>query len=393
MRTWPRTFDATTAAQFWHVKWFIAWLVLSYALSRRIALSHLVLVIGFGALALLGNRNLLLFYWVATPIAALQLAPAARHVLFGLRRYRAPSLMRVLSRVTLAGLLSLAASAAARETDLGKPVPFRFPTASAAILAERTRLAPKPSQASIFCADQQGGYLIWTLYPQFKPYIDTRLVLRSAERYSEYLALAEDPESFGPFADKQAISYVVLPVAYPDRYLGLIAYLYHNPDWRLIFTDGAEVLFTRRELTQRSWSLADPATTARVLAQIERQYRALPQLHDAALIQFAMLDVALQEFAEAERVLSHSQSAAGRALRARALFAAGDLDAAQALAERGGATERANVRDLVLVAMVYGRRGRLQQALHYLRRALAIDPLDGEALGLLATLEAQQHEH
>jgi hypothetical protein len=382
----PFALDRTIASQFWHVKWFIGWLALSYALSRRVVLSHLLLVLGFGALALMSNRNVLLFYWVASPIAASQLMPAARRALFAWRRYRAPRIARFVSRAGLTGLLALMITAAAREPNLGEPVPFRFPTASA------PRIAQHPGQGAIFCADQQGGYLIWALYPRWKPYLDTRLGLRTAAQFSEYLALADSPERFGQFARQHGFSYAVLPVGYPDRYLGLISYLYRHPDWRLIFTDGAEVLFAHRELAPSGWNLAESKTTDRVLADMHRRYTASPRLHDAALVQFAMLDVAVSEFAQAQRVLSHSRSPAGLALRARTWLAAGDMDPALELGEQRASVVKDDVRNLVLMALIYGHRGRLQSSLDYLRQALAIDPLDGEALALLATIEEQQHD-
>lgn len=396
----PLAQDAATHAQFWHVPWFAAWLAVSFALSRRVLLSHALLLLGFGALALISNRNVLLVYWVAPLIAASQLAPRIRLAWLSWRRMSHTHAIRAwphaLSRVVLVGLLSLITAVASIESDLEKPVPFRFPTQSAEVLAQRVGsggIRPGHTAANVFCADQQGGYLIFNGYPHLRPYIDTRLVLRTPEQFREYLRLADQPEHFDAFSERHAIAYAVLPVAYPDRYLQLIAHLYHSANWRLIYTDGAEVLFAHRSLEADSWSLSDPQTTARVTSRLAQRYAADSKLHDAALIQLGMLDMAVGAFAQAERVLSQSQSDASLSLRARALLAAGDLDGAQAIGEQHAAAESEDVRSLVLVAMVYARRGRLQHSLQYLQRALALDPGDAEALGLLATLEEQQHAH
>jgi len=286
-----------------------------------------------------------------------------------------------------AALLLVAGAAAAGETRLGEPAPFRFPDEAARIIQRN------PGKGAIFSADHQGGYLIWKLYPRFKPYIDTRLVLRTPEEFSDYLRIARNPQEFDTFQQRHAFSYVVLPVVYPDRYLDLIAHLYESPAWKLIFTDGAGVLFAHSELTrERGWDLGASATTDRILKGASLRFRGSPRLLDAARLQLATLDVAVGELEQADRILSASDTPAARALRARARLAAGDLEGAQAIAERLLSDPDAEVQDLDLMAMVHMRRGRLQEATRVLRRALAIDPFDREAIRLLAAVEEHQHE-
>jgi tetratricopeptide (TPR) repeat protein len=218
-------------------------------------------------------------------------------------------------------------------------------------------------------------------------------VLRTPEEFSEYLRIAQNPQQFDTFQQRHGFSYVVLPVVYPDRYLGLIAHLYESPAWKLIFTDGACVLFARAELTrQRAWDLGASATTDQILKAAALHFGDSPRLLDAARLQLATLDVAVGESAQVERVLSASESAAARALRARARLAAGDIEGAQAIADQLIGDPDAEVQDLDLMAMVHMRRGRLQEATSVLRRALAIDPFDREAIRLLAEVEEHRHE-
>ena len=160
------------------------------------------------------------------------------------------------------------------ETPLGQPAPFRVPEASAP-----GGSPPTPGgQGRVFAADHYGGYLIWALYPRARPYIDTRLVLRTADEYAEFLGLLDHPERWAAFAARTGFDHVVLPTAFPDRYLGLIQHLYGSPDWRLIYTDGSEVLFARadspaashagrpgippghRRNPRSNWSAATPAS-------------------------------------------------------------------------------------------------------------------------------------
>src|SRR5260370_39679224 len=76
--------------------------------------------------------------------------------------------------------------------------------------------------------------------------MDTRLILRTATEFADYLALAEHPDRFDALQREYAFDYVILPIGYPDRYVNLVAHLYSGKDWKLIFTDGTETLFAKR---------------------------------------------------------------------------------------------------------------------------------------------------
>jgi tetratricopeptide (TPR) repeat protein len=245
---------------------------------------------------------------------------------------------------------------------------------------------------TIFAADHQGGYLIWSLYPDFRPYIDTRLVLRTPDEFDQYLALSKEPERFDAFQERHGFRYVVLPVVYPDRYAGLIAHLYASARWRLVFTNGAEVLFAARSPGEDDgWDLGSPTTTDRVLADAGERFARSPRLLAAARLQLATLDIVVGEIPEANRILAETPGPEADALRARSKLLSSDIEAAD---EMGQALLRADgndVRTLDLLALVHARRGQIVQATKYLRRALAIDPFDDEATTLLARLE-EHHE-
>jgi tetratricopeptide (TPR) repeat protein len=382
----PFLLERWSGGEFWHLKWFFAILAVSLvAGGRRLRLSHALLLGGFAVLALFSNRNVLLLYWVATPIAALHLAPAARRLARALSSRRGARLVLAANAAALTALLSLSSVAAAREASLREPSPFRAPIASS------ERLAALSGGADVFCADHHGGYLIWRLFPRYRPYIDTRLVLRSAQEFAEYLSLADEPERFDAFQRQKRFGYVVLPVAYPDRYLGLIAHLYRSPDWRLIYTDGSEVLFARRDLvTVPALDLADPATTERVLAELEARFAGQAKLLSAARLHLATLNITLGATAQAEAALAGMSEAEAEALKARCRFAAGDLESARAIAARQLARDEDDVHSLSLLARVALEQGELRQSAAFVRRALHIDPFDGEASRLLSSLEESE---
>lgn len=382
----PFALERVQPGELWHLQWYLGGLAIALLLGRRrVVLSHMLLLLGVLGLALLANRNVLLLYWIATPIAACQLAARVRGLRAQLARGRGHSLLPWLGPVALVAYFVVAARAAAAEPSLGAPTPFHFPIRSAELL-QRT-----PGQGAIFAADQHGGYLIWTLYPRFRPYMDTRLVLRTAQEFAEYLGLLENPERFAAFQRRHHFSYAILPVAYPDRYLPLIAQLYRDPEWTLIFTNGSETLFARRELSALpAVDLHGSATTDRMLAAIAQQFGRDPRVHEAARLAAASLQLALDEPAQAERTLAAMASMPARALLARAKFARGDLDGAQRVSERLLLEHDDDIRSLDSLAAVAMRRGQLELAGRYLQRALALDPYDAEAISLRETLE---HSH
>lgn len=389
----PFAFEQWSGGERWHLEWAFA--LLGLALlggGRRLRLSHALLVLGFAGLALLANRNVLLFFWVAAPIAALHLAGGARRLA---RRIGARLGQRLGRRVVLganalalAGALGVSGVAAANEPSLAEPSPFRVPVESA------RQLAALPGEGALFAADHYGGYLIWQLYPRFRPYIDTRLVLRSPGEFAEYLALADEPERFDAFQREHGFRYVVLPTAFPDRYLALIAHLYRSPEWKLVYTDGSEVLFAHHELATgdgapSAWDLGAAAITDRILAGLAARYAGQPELFAAARLHLATLQIVVGRGAEAERVLSAMPSSSelrrddADALLARARFAAGDLQGARAVAERQLARDRDDVRSLSLLSQIALTQGDLVDGLSLARRALSVDPFDAEATSIL----------
>lgn len=380
----PFVLEGVSGGELWHFKWSLAILATSVLIAgRRFKLSHALLLLGFAGLAALSNRNVLLFYWLAAPILALNVGPALWRALALPFRQQGLRVAVALNAVLVAALFSTAAVAAARESRLSESSPFRVPAESA------RRLAGLPGEGKVFCADHYGGYLIWQLYPRFRPYIDTRLVLRTEGEYAAYLRLADEPDRFEAFQARHDFAYVVLPVLFPDRYQRLIAHLYQSAEWKLLYTDGSEVLFGRRELTgdARAQSLGEASDTDKILAELQQRYGGLPKVHSAARLSLATLHAALGQFDSARRSLAGVGTPEARALDARLHFAAGELEIAQQLARQGLASDHDDIRSLNLMALIALRRGDASQGLGFLRRALSVRPFDPEATQLLAKLE------
>jgi Flp pilus assembly protein TadD len=172
-----------------------------------------------------------------------------------------------------------------------------------------------------------------------------------------------------------------------------VRHLYASRDFKLSFTDGSEALFLRREgWADDGVNLGEPATTDRLLALAGSRFAGNARLLSAARIQIATLCVVVGELVEAARVLSGMPELEATALSGRVKLAAGDLDGAERIAGDALAGDARDVRALDLMAAVSARRGELRRAAGFLRQALSVDPFDGEATNLLASMEAHQHE-
>jgi len=366
--------------QFWHLKWFLLFLAVSLLIGRRrLRLSDALLVGGFLILALIANRNVLLLYWLATPIAVAWSFPTVLRVLAQWKPSRV--IARAAAVVSASSLLVIAASAAAREPSLAEPAPFRVPELSAQWIAAHG------GQSRIFSADHYGGYLIWKLHPNHKPYLDTRLILRTEQQFAEFLAVVDEPERFDEFAERHDFDYLVLPTAYPDRYLALLRHAFESPRWKLVLTDGSESLFARRSATSTpAVDLADANVTERLVGELARRFPE-PRVNAAARVQLATLLLALGHPARVEPALRGLDGVQFEALRARARLAMGDLDGAGRLALGVLNEDAENVRSLNLLAVISLQRGERGKAMSFLRRSVRVDPFDSETQTILESLE------
>ncbi len=372
----PWLLGRTAAAEVGHFQWVLAAFALCLAVSgRRPPVAHLVVMVGFAGLALMANRNVLLFYWLATPMVAMAIAP--RISAFATRTVMAEPAKKALVAVVLCTQIALATLVHAREPSIASPTPFHFPLESARHLQRIAAAGP------IFAPDHHGGYLELTI-PALRPYLDTRLVLHTAEEYAAYLAALDDPRTFDALAEANHFRYVVLTTTYPDRYLGLAQHLASSADWRLIFTDGSEVLFAR---DGTSLILNDPTTTDAILRRLASRFGGATALHEAARLHLARLLVVFNQPREAQIVLSTLNNRAAAQLRARAYFAAGEPAAAESLARTLIAADSEDVRSLALLAQLAIVRGQTAAGATWLRRALDVDPYDPESRAVLHQIE------
>jgi hypothetical protein len=387
----PWILGRSAPGEVWHLSWFLLLLAASFVAGRRaLVLGRCLVALVFAALALLANRNVLLFYWLASPVVAWNLTPPLAAAIERLRA-RAPALRRLpagLHGAVVAAVAVLTVAAARGEPSIAEPAPFRVPAGAARFIAARG------GAGAIFCADHYGGYLAWTLAPRFRPYMDTRLILRTAAEYQEYLGVLDHPERFDELQARQRFAYAILPTAFPDRYLPLVQHLGRSPAWRLVHTDGTEVLFASADQAGdvAALDLGARAVTDRLLASLSDRHRSSPDVLRAARLQLARLQLALGHVDEGRHVAAAlgEEDADAQALLARADLLAGDLASCELRARKLVAADPTAVGPLDLLALVAFQRGDSQAGVAWLRRALAIDPYDAEARAILDEVERGQ---
>jgi hypothetical protein len=349
----------------------------SFLLCRdRLVLARLLLLTAMLVPALMANRNVLLFCWVAAPIVALNLSEAARGTT-KLSWLIERGMQSPLSLVVLGPWIAIHAIAMGQEGSIAELAPFRVPVEATAVL-ENAQVTAEPGH--VFCSERYGGWLAWRLAPRRLPVIDGRLVLLDDAQFAAYLEVLEHPRSFAAYAESYALTAAILPTVEPPHFRRLVAHLYADPAWRLIDTDGTSALFVLAATTERS--AIDLDDVEPIVARLEERYR-VPAVRDHALFNLATTLVELDRRSAAHRVLSRLTSADARALEARLAYLERDYALAKAISlgllERHG--EERN--SLVLLALLALDAGDWAEALLHAERALALDPFDAEAKQIL----------
>jgi tetratricopeptide (TPR) repeat protein len=220
--------------------------------------------------------------------------------------------------------------------------------------------------------------------------MDGRLVLRSAQQYAEHLVLGEHPERFDAYRRRHGIRTVILPTAYPDRFLPLVAWLYRQPGWRLLFTDGTQTLFVHDEdgrWSGRGLDLAAPETVREIRREIETRYESWPQIHDRSQLHLARLLAEVGATGPADEILALLPGTTAAALRARVAYRAGDVTRAEQMAKTLLARHPDEIESLCLLALLSHERGDYGEALALVKRALEVDPFHPLAQEILGQIQ------
>ena len=354
-------------------KWIAVLTFASFLLHlRRISLSRLLLTSAVFFLALMANRNVLLFYLVAGPVALLNVSTLPERRGFFGRVLHSPVLA-----VVVVGALSLPlGTTAKREGSVARVAPFTTPRESVEILTRH------PEGGNLFCSVRYGGYLIWTLYPEWQPIIDGRLVIRSAKQFAGYLRVLDQPERFRAYHDNYNFAAAVLPTT--GRYRRLVRHLHDDPGWSLVYTDGTQVLFMPEAAAM---DLSSKETLEEIQTELAARHEDNPVIARRAVYNLASFLFLLGHYRQAAEILYSQFTPRARALLARCQYRLGDFDDARNLSLEVLSKKRDDIDSLNLLALLALQEADYARALELIEKVLRLDPFNQEARQILEGMQ------
>ena len=210
---------------------------------KRVSLKDLFLLLVTGWAALRSARNIPFFALVAAPLLAEHLWNWLKHgkwVNFsqpsqeGMPAHPWPKIAVNIALLVLApSVLALARVSHTVETQ-PKITAEHFPVAAVEFIRNN-----KPSQP-LYNEYGWGGYLIWTLSPDYRVYIDGRADVYGDGFLEEFLNTHDGEPGWRETLDRTGVKTVLIQ---PDAALASLLRL--DPTWRNIYEDQRAIIFTR----------------------------------------------------------------------------------------------------------------------------------------------------
>jgi hypothetical protein len=216
---------------------------------RRMALSHLLLLLGLFVLAIQHQRFLAFASTVGMAIAGKEILAAYAYLRERVALLKREHLAKVGSLFFLGILIIFAVRISYRliESDMKLGEMYMHNDAVGAVnFIERNGI-----QGRMFNSDAFGGYAIWKLYPGKKVFADTRQI--DIATTVEYVTIISGNDTmvgskplWEKLLDMYNINFAVLkPIHYHGGLNDLIAKMIENDRWVPVYIDGAYFLFVR----------------------------------------------------------------------------------------------------------------------------------------------------
>jgi len=206
----------------------VAALVLS---KQRPVPSEVILFCVFAYGGLRAMRNVSIFALVSVPLLAKYAALPAVHW----REHARWSPRRIFALIVLG--MTVPTVALSVRYDLSRQPGLewlRFPKDAVAYIQQNNLPGP------IFNSYDNGGYLMWKLYPQYRIYIDGRTDLYGEEFIQNFLAVYRGQVNPQPELDRYRVQTVIIePGSALARELTVM------PQWKRVFGDDRALVFTR----------------------------------------------------------------------------------------------------------------------------------------------------
>jgi hypothetical protein len=225
---------ARTSPAFWFFLVLLvpAGIAVVYSLVRRRLTPRLLIVVGLGAAALTGRRNIVLFVLVAAPFLGESLAhlPSLSRRASRARSITAAVLMAAWAWFPLSGSYYLAMEIPAR-FGLGVTPSF-FPHRLPAFLDEIG------FDGQILNSNTLGGFYLYHGYPRRLPLIDGRWEVYEPDLLRQVLSGSQDPIGWRQLVPRFGIRGLLFAHTSPEA-RALLPGLRQSTDWRLVYYDRA----------------------------------------------------------------------------------------------------------------------------------------------------------
>jgi hypothetical protein len=248
IRNLVQEFQAPTfrsEGQFQFELLLILGLLCAGVLIARKRIAEALWVVFLAHSSLTSVRHAPLYALVAAPLVAVQLsdwwrgeAAVARraslcHLFFQVGEDMAPAFTRISVWSGVAVLVFAFLNAPVRW-----PRDFPLEAFPTELIARNQQVI---ANGRVFTTDQWGDYLIYSLYPRQKVFIDGRSDFYGERLGKEYLALMEGSHAAMDIVKEHAFNVILLPVESP-----LAELLKHQSVWKIIEDNGHAILFVQR---------------------------------------------------------------------------------------------------------------------------------------------------
>ena len=179
-----------------------------------------------------------------------------------------------------------------------------------------------------------------------------------------------------------------------ERYLPLAAELYNNPDWHLVYTDGAETLFSRfLPENTTAIDLGSEARISYITAQLSEQFQHAPALYEEANTYLARFCLHTGLSGSAKKIMAPFTSPASILMKVAIHEQSGSVSEAQRLLEKLVADHRSFTEGRLQLALFYLRHNNKIEGVRQLSKVLKKDPFHRRARNVLYNLTKKQKGH
>ena len=212
-----------------------------YFYLRNDFFSALTLVF-FGFLAVKANRNLPMYTLVAAPL----ICPVCYEILRELKGRIPMSLRKAYAVLGLTAILFMGVHIRERLNFrlYGKGLSFEeYPLEAIRFIREHEL------KGRMFNDFSLGGFLMWTLYPDYQVFIDGRTQVYGVDRLKTYRRLVVDPDRWESLLRRYDIQFAV--AVYPEIFKGQVvnntAPLFPPDLWSLVYFDRNAIVLVRKD--------------------------------------------------------------------------------------------------------------------------------------------------